>query len=104
MPINPHRALMQDIFAEIGGIRAVEDDEMKQALDAALSDSVKNSAVAPLIAYSDNSGVKELGLDDIDTAFTSQVLYRLGFSWPETGAEYIRQFIRKLDELSFFDE
>ena len=104
MPINPHRALMQDIFAEIGGIRAVEDDEMKQALDAALSDSVKNSAAAPLIAYSDNSGVKELGLDDIDTGFTSQVLYRLGFSWPETGAEYIRQFIRKLNELSFFDE
>lgn len=104
MPINPHRVLMQDIFAEIGGIRAVEDDEMKQALDAALSDSRKNSAVSPLVAYSNKSGIQNLSWNDIDMSFTTQVLYRLGFSWPETGAEYIRQFIRKLDGLLFFEE
>ena len=108
MPINPHRALMQDVFTEIRGlgyeIRAAEDDEMKQALDAALFDNTKNSAVAPLVAYSDNSGVQGLGFGDIDVRYTAQVLYRLGFSWPETGSEYIRQFIRKLEGLSFFDE
>ena len=108
MPINPHRALMQDVFTEICGlgyeIRTAEDDELKQALDAALSDSRKNSAVSPLVAYSNKSGIQNLSWNDIDMSFTTQVLYRLGFSWPETGAEYIRQFIRKLDGLSFFEE
>jgi len=108
MPINPHRALMQDVFTEIRGrgyeIRAVEDDELQKALDAALSDSTKNSAVSPLVAYSNKSGIQDLSWNDIDMSFTTQVLYRLGFSWPQTGAEYIRQFIRKLDGLSFFDE
>ena len=108
IPINPHRALMQDVFAEIRGlgyeIRTAEDDELQQALDAALSDNRKNSAVSSLVAYVNNSGIQELGWDDLDIGFTSQVLYRLGFSWPETGSEYIRQFIRKLDGLSFFEE
>ena len=108
IPLNPHRALMQDVFSEIRGlgyeIRTADDDELQQALDAALSDSRKNSAVSPLVAYANNSGVQELGLDSLNISFTLQTLYRLGFSWPETGSEYIRQFIRKLDELSFFDE
>ena len=108
IPLNPHRALMQDVFTEIRGlgceIRTAEDDELKQALDAALSDSRKNSAVAPLVAYSNNNGIQELGYESLNTGFTQQVLYRLGFSWPETGSEYIGQFIRKLDGLSFFDE
>lgn len=108
IPLNPNRTLTQNVIAEIRGlgceIRTAEDDELKQALDAALSDSTKNSAVAPLVAYANNSGVQELGLNELDIGFTSQVLYRLGFSWPETGSQYIRQFIRKLDGLSFFDE
>ena len=108
IPINPHRALMQDVFTEIRGlgyeIRTAEDDELQKGIDAALSDSTKNSAVSPLVAYSNNSGVHDLGWDDLNMSFTTQILYRLGFSWPETGSEYIRQFIRKLDGLSFFDE
>ena len=108
IPMNPHRALMQDVFTEIRGlgyeVRPVDDDELKQALDAALSDSRKNSAVASLVAYANNSGIQELSYESLNTGLTSQILYRLGFSWPETGSEYIRQFIRKLDGLSFFDE
>ena len=84
MPINPHRALMQDVFTEICElgyeIRTAEDDELKQALDAALSDSRKNSAVSPLVAYSNKSGIQNLSWNDIDMIFTTQVLYRLGFS------------------------
>ena len=99
---------MQDVFTEICGlgydIRTAEDDELKQALDAALSDSKKNSAVASLVAYTNNSGIKELGYESLNTDLTTQVLYRLGFSWPETGSGYIRQFIRTLDGLSFFNE
>ena len=108
IPMNPNRTLMQNILAEICAlgydIRPAEDNDITQALNTALSDSTKNSAVAPLIAYSNNSGIHELGLSDIDISYTSQVLYRLGFSWPETGSEYIRQFIKKLDGLSFFNE
>ena len=108
IPMNPHRALMQDVFTEIRGlgyeVRTVEEDELKQALDAALSDSRKNSAVSSLVAYSNNSGIQELGYEALNTSFTQQILYRLGFSWPQTGSEYIRQFIRKLDELAFFEE
>ena len=97
------------VFNRLNNITVIEGDttdpnSLKQALEAVLSDSKKNSAAAPLVAYSNNSGVQELGINDIDVSYTAQVLYRLGFSWPETGSEYIRQFIRKLDELSFFEE
>ena len=37
-----------------------------------------------------------------DTAFTTKALYRLGFSWPLTGKEYLENMVSTLDDKAFF--
>ncbi|MBO4661024.1 MAG: amino acid adenylation domain-containing protein [Prevotella sp.] len=105
-PLNPHRPLMGDVIRamnDIGySIRGAEDEEMAEALQQALADEKTNAAVGSLIAYNSNDGSQEIGLDSLDITYTSSVLERLGFSWPETGSAYIRQFIERLDRKDFF--
>ena len=107
MPVNPHRALMQDVIDEIchAGyeINAVSQDEMIDALQAALADESKSNSLVPLLAYANNNDIEPLGLDDADVSYTLQVLYRLGFYWSETGTAYIRKFVANLKELLFFE-
>ena len=108
MPVNPHRALLQDVVEEISRngfrIRPVPPEEMSKVLQEALADKQKRDAVLPLLAYAANGNTEGLGLKDADMRHTLRVLYRQGFRWPETGSAYIRQFIEKLNELSFFGE
>lgn len=107
MPLNPHRALIQDVIEEICRvgyeIKAVSQEEMTSALQVALADDNKSDSLVPLLAYASNNDVEELGIADIDASYTLQVLYRLGFRWNETGTAYIGKFIAKLKELAFFD-
>ncbi|MBQ1511025.1 MAG: hypothetical protein IIZ54_09090, partial [Selenomonadaceae bacterium] len=79
-------------------------EEMSKVLQEALADKQKRDAVLPLLAYAANGSTEGLGLKDADMRHTLRVLYRQGFRWPETGSAYIRQFIEKLNELSFFGE
>ena len=108
MPLNPHRPIFEDIIKVLEEegfhIRPAEDEEVSEALAAALSDDKKREAVSSLVAYQNSEGdVTEIGLDDATIAHTLHILKRLGFSWPETGEEYIRQFVKKLDEKAFFE-
>ncbi|MBR6014003.1 MAG: amino acid adenylation domain-containing protein [Selenomonadaceae bacterium] len=108
MPMNPHRALIQDVIGEIQqagyAMKIVSQQEMTETLQEALSEGKKSDALVPLMAYAKNSGTEGLGLDAVNTNYTLQVLYRLGFQWSETGSLYIKQFITKLKELDFFEE
>lgn len=83
-------------------VRPVEPQEFAQALQSALSDERKSEAVGSLIAYQNNDNIQEIGLESCDNSYTVQILERLGFSWPETSAAYIRQFMEKLEEKDFF--
>ena len=106
LPLNPHRAIFDDIIRVLGeegyGIDSVMDEEFGEALAAALTDDEKREAVSSLVAYQSNDDTTEIGLDDATISYTVYVLKKLGFSWPETGADYIRRFVRKLSEKSFF--
>ena len=73
-----------------------------KALNKALADEKTNAAVGSLIAYNSSDGSQEIGLESLDITYTSCVLERLGFSWPETGRDYIRRFLEKLNEKGFF--
>ena len=66
------------------------------------ADEKTNAAVGSLIAYNSSDGSQEIGLESLDITYTSCVLERLGFSWPETGRDYIRRFLEKLNEKGFF--
>ena len=35
--------------------------------------------------------------------YTMQVLYRMGYRWPEISEDYVRQFTSGMMELGFFD-
>ncbi|MCR4922937.1 MAG: amino acid adenylation domain-containing protein [Lachnospiraceae bacterium] len=106
IPLNPHRPLMGDVIRvlnEMGHIiEAVEPKEFEQALKRALLDEKKSQSAGSLIAYRNNDNIQEIGLDRCDNSYTVEILERLGFSWPETSASYIRQFLEKLEEKDFF--
>ena len=106
VPMNPHRPLWDDIVRclnEAGHpIRGAENEEVAQAMRQALSDDATSEAVSSLIAYQNNDDIREIGLESLDNAYTTRILKRLGFSWPETGSDYIRRFIDKLDQKGFF--
>lgn len=36
-------------------------------------------------------------------SYTSQVLYRLGFRWSVTSWDYVRQFLKAIDGLGYFE-
>ena len=105
-PLNPHRPLMGDIIRAMNDIgypiRGAEGEEVAEALNKALADEKTNAAVGSLIAYNSSDGSQEIGLESLDITYTSCVLERLGFSWPETGRDYIRRFLEKLNEKGFF--
>ena len=105
-PLNPHRPLMGDIIRVMNDmgycIRGAENEEVAEALQQALADEKTNAAVGSLIAYNSNDGSQEIGLDSLDITYTSSVLERLGFAWPETGRTYIRRFLEKLNEKGFW--
>ena len=106
-PLNPHRPLMGDIIRtmnEMGyAIQGGEDEEVAEALNRALADEKTNAKVGSLIAYNSSDGSQEIGLESLDITYTSCILERLGFSWPETGSSYMRRFLEKLEEKGFFN-
>ena len=74
MPVNPHRALLQDVVEEISRngfrIRPVPPEEMSKVLQEALADKQKRDAVLPLLAYAANGSTEGLGLKDADMRHT----------------------------------
>jgi amino acid adenylation domain-containing protein len=106
MPMNTHRPLMGDIIRELSAIgnpiQGVENEMFAQALSEALSSEAKSQSVSTLIAYKNNDNLQTIGLDGCNSDYTNRVLERLGFSWPETGSAYIRQFIERLAGKGFF--
>ena len=107
MPMNPHRPLTGDVIRAMNEaghpIRGAEEAEFAQALSAALADEKKSEAVSCLIAYDSKDDVQTIGLDGIDHTYTTGILERLGFFWPETGSAYIRRFLDKLEQKGYFE-
>ena len=105
-PLNRHRPLMGDVIRvmiETGyPVCGAEDEDVDAALNEALADDKKSSVVGSLIAYANNDDIQEIGLESFDNSYTSRVLERLGFEWPETGSDYMRRFLEKLSEKGFF--
>lgn len=104
-PTNNHRLPMGDVLKgmrNINEIKAVEEDELKNILLEASNESSKVLRLRPLMAYAGSAGTK-VEYIDYDNRFTTQVLHRLGFSWPYTSWDYVERFIKSLAGLDFFD-
>ncbi|MCI8483897.1 MAG: amino acid adenylation domain-containing protein [Lachnospiraceae bacterium] len=98
---------MADVIEQMNAsgipVQIVSDQEFQEALQKALEDESKNELISGLIAYlssdKDNSSV----YIDGDNSFTTKVLYRLGFKWPMPDGAYLRNALKALETLGFFD-
>ncbi len=83
------------------GIRIVPEDDEKyyKEFREKLADDKINSGLNGLAAY-DIVGVHPVETDNL---FTTNILYRIGFSWPLVEDAYLERAIASLKSLGFFD-
>jgi len=104
MPSNQHITLQGDIVMDMAGalqkpLEIVEADDFAKAVQEALASPELVDSMRPFMAYQSGeskSNIRTAGPGDFSNAYTIQVLYRLGFRWPVTGAEYITRFTKHL--------
>ena len=105
---NPNQPFLGKVVQMTGTtehpVRMVETETLQQAVQAALEDPVLSEKIRPLLAYETNDGSdsRVLGVDDLDAGYTTQVLYRLGFVWPEIDSAYVNRFAERLGRLGFW--
>lgn len=106
-PFNNHSLFMGDIVAAMREegivIPFMEDDEFARAMSIARNDPGKAERLVSLVAYANMAGGQTAVPLAAESAYTAQALLRHDWSWPETGNAYLRNFIRTLIGMGFFD-
>ncbi len=106
-PFNNHNLFMGDIIASMQAegleVRLVEDDEFERAMADAMRDPGRAERLVSLMAYKNMAGGKTAVPLPAESAYTAQALLRHAWRWPETGEGYLRNFIRCLAGMGFFD-
>ncbi|MBR1800885.1 MAG: amino acid adenylation domain-containing protein [Bacteroidaceae bacterium] len=106
-PYNIHGQFLGDVLSALtvvtGGIRFVEQEEFQQAMDEAGKDPQKAKQMAALLAYKDMAHGKKTTDVQRDNDYTTQVLYRLGFSWSPTSWDYIERMLTAIGGFGFFE-
>ena len=104
-PSNTHRQFLSDIlmgFAESGiTLRRVENEEFQQALEKMMENPDLVTLLRPLMAYDMGAGHKTRWIEAAND-YTTQVLYRLGFQWPPTAADYVHRFVDTITGFDYF--
>ena len=81
---NNHRIFMSDVIYEMRergfDIKIMPGDQFIETVNAYAAEHETSDAVSGLIAYTSHDD-EELYTIDYDNAFTTEVLYRLGFKW-----------------------
>ena len=84
-------------------IDVVSEDEFQKSMLAAMEDENRNQAISGLIAYLSSDTDSKFYWIDSNNKFTTEILYRLDYKWPIISDEYMKQSIKALDGLNFFD-
>ena len=104
-PNNTHRQFLSDIlngFAEAGiTLQRVEKEEFQKALDQMMENPDLVTLLRPLMAYN-LSSTHEMRWIESTNEYTTQVLYRLGFQWPPTAADYVHRFVDTIMGFDYF--
>ena len=105
-PSNTHRQFLSDIltgFAEAGiTLKRVENEEFQEALGRMMDNPDLVTLLRPLMAYK-MSGTRQVRFIESTNDYTTQVLYRLGFQWPTTAADYVHRFVDTIVGFGFFN-
>jgi hypothetical protein len=104
-PYNTHRQFMSDIltgFAEAGiTLRRVETEEFRRTLDSVMENPDLVTLLRPLMAYDMGAEHQTRWIDSAND-YTTQVLYRLGFQWSPTAADYVHRFVETIMGFDYF--
>ena len=104
-PYNTHRQFMSDIltgFAEAGiMLKRVEPEEFQRTLESVMENPDLVTLLRPLMAYDMGTGHKTRWIESAND-YTTQVLYRLGFQWPPTAADYVHRFVNNIMGFDYF--
>ena len=104
-PSNTHRQFLSDIltgFAKAGiTLKRVENEEFQQALDKMMENPDLVTLLRPLMAYN-MGGAHKMRWIESTNDYTTQVLYRIGFQWPPTAADYVHRFVDTIVGFDYF--
>ena len=105
---NDHLLPMDDILSRVrlddgSPLQYIEYPEFVARMNAAKEDPRKAQVLSSIIAYAGTAEGPQVVPNIADTAFTMQVLHRLGFRWSETGSEYVDMIFRMLASLRYFE-
>ena len=107
-PYNIHGQFLGDVLTGLttvtGGIRFVEQEDFAAAMDAAKDDPKKARQMAALLAYQDMAHGQKTADVERNNDYTTQVLYRLGFSWSPTSWDYVERMLTAIGGFGFFDD
>ena len=105
-PCNTHLQYLSDIlmgFAEAGiTLKRVENEEFQQALERMMENPDLVTLLRPLMAYN-LSNTHEIRWIESTNEYTTQTLYRLGFQWPPTAADYVHRFVDTIVGFDYFN-
>jgi amino acid adenylation domain-containing protein len=106
-PFSDYTFYMGDIVetmrAEGLRIDFAEDAVFERALSDAMRDKNRAEKLVSLIAYQNVAQGKRASLLEAKNGYTSQVLRRMEWRWPEAAKEYLSQFLRGMIKLGYFD-
>ena len=106
-PYNIHGQLLGDVLTGLtnvtGGIRFVEQEDFQKVMDEAGQDMQKAKQMAALLAYKDMAHGQKTADVKRDNDYTTQVLYRLGFSWSPTSWDYVERMLTAIGGFGFFE-
>ncbi|MBQ3780922.1 MAG: amino acid adenylation domain-containing protein, partial [Bacteroidaceae bacterium] len=106
-PYNIHGQFLGDVLmglTAVGqGIRFVEQEEFADVMEQAKDDPQKAKQMASLLAYQDMAHGQKTTDVSRDNDYTTQVLYRLGFSWSPTSWDYVERMLTAIGGFGFFE-
>ncbi|MBR5685339.1 MAG: amino acid adenylation domain-containing protein [Muribaculaceae bacterium] len=106
-PYNNHPVLFGDVLAglsKVGGVPVkVEAEEFARKMEEAKANPERAKLLQSLMAYQDMAHGQQVRTIEPVNQYTSQVLYRLGFSWSATSWDYIERFLIAINGFGYFD-
>ena len=106
-PYNIHGQFLGDVLTGLtkvtGGIRFVEQEEFSQAMERAKDDPQKAKTLSSLLAYQDMAHGQKTFDPARDNDYTTQVLYRLGFSFSPTSWDYVERMLTVIGGFGYFE-
>ncbi len=106
-PYNIHGQFLGDVLmglTAVGkGIRFVEQEEFQLAMNEASNDPQKAKALSSMLAYQDMAHGQKTADVQRDNDYTTQVLYRLGFSFSPTSWDYVERMLNAIGGFGFFE-